>query len=475
MGVSALKELFFPQSICIAGASRDPSALGHIILKNLLGGGYAGKIFPVNPHAESILGMRCYSSVKEIPGRVDLAIIAVPAGIVSSVLMECGGKRIPYAVIITAGFREAGEKGRTLENEVLRIAQDYGIRIVGPNCMGVYNSHNNLSATFTSLVPKQGGISFISQSGAVGTTMLAWAKKEGIGFSKFVSVGNEADLSLPEFLKYLADDESTKVITIYMESVRDGRLLIEAFRSASSKKPVIVMKVGTTPAGASAAVSHTGAMAVEDAVLDGVLKQFCIIRARDPAELFGLAASFETLPLPRGRSVAVVASGGGWAVECADLIEVKGLRLKPLPMDALKLLDRILPTYWSRKNPIDTVAVSDAEAYYIAVKALLERDYDMVFLIGYGVLGSIALPTLIQRDVDFAVKISHLVKKYKKPMYVVDVLGPSMSDSARAFERSGLSVFATVKSAVDVAAEMVRYSEYRGRQKQNPRAIIGSA
>ena len=463
-----MKELFFPQSICIAGASRDPAALGHIILKNLVSGGYAGKLFPVNPHAESILGMKCYRSVKEVPGRVDLAIIAVPAGIVSEVLTECGEKKVPYAVIITAGFREAGEKGRALESEALRVARQNGIRIVGPNCMGVYNSYNNLTATFTSLVPKQGGVSFISQSGAVGTTMLAWAKKEGIGFSKFVSIGNEADLSLPEFLKYLAGDESTKVVTIYMESVRDGRHLIDAFRSASSKKPVIVMKVGTTPAGASAAVSHTGAMAVEDAVLDGVLKQFCIIRARDPAELFGLAASFANLPLPRGRSVAVVASGGGWAVECADLLEMKDLRLDPLPKDALDIIDRMLPAYWSRKNPIDMVASSDAKTYYLTVKTLLERDYDMVFLIGYGVLGSIALPSLIQRDVDFALKISGLVKKYNKPVYVVDVLGPSQSDSARAFERAGLPVYTTVKSAVDVAAEMARYSEYRGREKSKP-------
>jgi acyl-CoA synthetase (NDP forming) len=470
-----LKELFFPQSICIPGASRDPSALGHIILKNLVGGGYAGKIFPVNPHAKSILGMKCYSSVKDIPGSVDLAIIAVPVGIVSSILMECGEKKVPYAVIITAGFRETGEKGRVLENEILGVARNYSVQIVGPNCMGVYNSRNNLSATFTSLVPKQGGVSFISQSGAVGTTMLAWAKKEGIGFNKFVSVGNEADLSLPDFLKYFASDEFTKVITIYMESVRDGRLLIDAFRSASSKKPVIVMKVGTTTAGVSAAASHTGAMAVEDAVLDGILKQFCIIRARDPMELFGLAASFATLPLPRGRSVAVVASGGGWAVECADLLEMKGLKLQPLPKDMLEIMDRILPDYWSRKNPIDTVAVSDAEAYFIAVKALLERDYDMVFLIGYGVLGTIALPSLIQRDVDFAVKISELVKKYKKPVYIVDVLGPSLSDSARAFERSGLSIFTTIKSAVDVAAEMVRYSEYLRRQNQNPNKIKGLA
>jgi len=469
-----LKELFFPQSICIAGASRDPAALGHIILKNLISGGYAGKIFPVNPHAESILGLRCYRSVKEVPDGLDLAIIAVPVGIVSSVLTECGEKKVPYAVIITAGFRETGEKGRALESEVLRVARENSIRIVGPNCMGVYNSYNNLTATFTSLVPKQGGVSFISQSGAVGTTMLAWAKKEGIGFSKFVSVGNEADLSLPEFLKYLASDKSTKVISIYMESVRDGRLLIDAFRSASSKKPVIVMKVGTTPAGASAASSHTGAMAVEDAVLDGVLKQFCIIRAKDPAELFGLASSFASLPLPHGRSVAVVSSGGGWAVECADLLEVKGLRLDPLPKDTLDIIDRMLPAYWSRKNPIDTVASSDAKAYYLTVKTLLERDYDKAFLIGYGVLGSIALPGLTEQDVEFAVKISELVKQYTKPVYIVDVLGPSQSDSARAFERSGLPVFTTVKSAVDVAAEMVRYNEYRERERSKTKSRFRS-
>lgn len=462
-----LNGLFFPESVCVIGASRDQEALGHIVLKNLLEGGYAGKIFPVNPKVSNLLGLTCYPSVKVIPEKVDLAIIVVPAHIVPYVMAECGSKKIPFTIIITAGFRETGESGKVLESEVLEIARENGIRILGPNCMGIYNSCNNLTATFTSLVPKRGGVSFISQSGAVGTTMLAWAKKESIGFSKFASVGNESDLSLTDFLDYLTDDASTKVITVYMESVRDGRALIASLRSASLKKPLIVMKVGVTSSGAKAASSHTGAMAVEDNVINGIFKQFCVIRARDSEELFELATSFSTLPLPKGRSAAVVASGGGWAVESSDLLEIKGLEMPPLPPLAVELLDGALPPYWSRKNPIDMVASSNSEAYYLAIDWLLASpDFDMAFLIGYGVLTSIALPALNTGDVGFALKIAALVKKYGKPLYVVDVLGPEQSESARAFERSGVPVFRTVRSAVDVAAQMVRYAEYKKRKGQ---------
>jgi acetyl coenzyme A synthetase (ADP forming)-like protein len=456
-----LGKLFFPESVCIIGASRDTSAIGHIILKNLINGGFGGAIFPVNPKADEILGLHCYHSVLDVPSSVDLAIIVVPAQFTPSILGECGEKRVPNAIVITAGFRESGEKGKALEAEVLRVAWEKGIRIVGPNCMGLYSSRNNLTATFTSLVPPEGGMSFISQSGAVGVTMLAWAKKEGIGFSKFISLGNEVDLSLNDFIEYFTEDRRTRVITVYMESVKDGRSLVKALKAATIKKPVVVMKVGTTSSGAKAAASHTGAMAVEDAVIDGVFKQCGVIRARDTEELFQFGSSFTSLPLPKGRSAAVVSSGGGWGVESSDLMEVRGMALPPLPESSIRLLDAILPPYWSRKNPVDMVASSNSEAYYLAVEELIGKpQFDMLFLIGYGVLGSIAIPALTATDAKYAKKIAALVKAHGKPIYTVDVLGRDMSESARQFERAGIPVYRTVRSGVEQAYQMVRYQEY---------------
>ena len=453
-----MDELFFPRGVCIVGASRDPQALGHIILKNILSGGYSGSVYPVNPKCGSLLGLRCYSSVKELPAVPDLAIVAVPAAAVPSVIAECGEKGIPYAVIITSGFKETGEKGADLEREVLRVARENGIRVVGPNCMGLYNAYNSLTATFSLMVPKRGGISFISQSGAVGTTMLAWAKKAGIGFSKFISIGNESDISLSELLLYLSEDEATKVITVYMESVKDGSAFLETLRRVSSNKPTIILKVGSTPTGAKAASSHTGALAGESSVLEGIFRQFSVIQARDTEELFELAHAFSSLPLPKGRSAAVVSSGGGWAIECADALESSGIDLPPLPDYVVEELDKLLPPYWSRRNPMDLVASINPEVYYQAVKLLVESYYDMVFLMGYGVLGSIAVPVVVDRDVEYAKKISALVEIYKKPIFVVDVLGEDLSECARTFRQYNLPVFRTVKSAVRVASEMVRYS-----------------
>ncbi len=456
-----LGKLFFPESVCVIGASRDTTAIGHIILKNLLNGGFGGAIFPVNPKADEILGLRCYPSILKVPPPVDLAIVVVPAPLAPAVLGECGEKGVQNAIVITAGFRESGEEGRALEIEALRVAREGGIRLVGPNCMGLYSSRNNLTATFTSLVPPEGAVSFISQSGAVGVTMLAWAKKEGIGFSKFISLGNEADLSLSDFLEYFVEDRRTRVITVYMESVKDGRSLLRVLKAAAVKKPVVVMKVGTTASGAKAAASHTGAMAVEDAVIDGVFRQCGVIRVRDTEELFQLGASFAALPLPRGRSAAVVSSGGGWGVESSDLMEGRAMALPPLPESSIRVLDGVLPSYWSRKNPVDMVASSNPEAYFLAVEELISKPgFDMVFLIGYGVLGSIALPSIVATDSRYAKKIASLVKAHGKPIYVVDVLGRDQSESARQFERAGIPVYRTVRSAVDQAYQMLRYQEY---------------
>lgn len=462
-----LETLFSPKTVCVVGASRNVDSWGHVILKNLINSGYAGSIFAVNPNADSILGVKCHRSLRDVEAPIDLAIIVVPAKLVPCVLNDAKPNMIKYAVVISAGFREAGAEGRQLEKEMIEIARRNGTRIVGPNCMGLYNSYNGLGATFTSLLPREGGVSFISQSGAVGTTMLAWAKIEGIGFSKFISLGNESDISLHEVLRFLADDDSTKVIAIYMESVKDGRQLVEAFRYASERKPVIVMKVGITSAGAKAAESHTGALAVEDSLIDGIFRQFCIIRAKDPDELFHLATSFAELPMPKGRSAVVVSTGGGWAVECSDLAELEGIALPPLPEVVSSIADRRLPRYWSKKNPIDMVATPDPEAYYeILEAALCQGTYDFAFLIGYGTIGSIAMPFITDKEVEMTQRVLRLIERTEKPVYIVDFLGPSRSESARAFMKLGLPVYINVSSAVHVASEMIRYNEYRKKMRK---------
>ncbi|RWX73759.1 MAG: acetate--CoA ligase family protein [Candidatus Methanosuratincola verstraetei] len=459
----SLEHLFSPRSVCVIGASRDPEAWGHVLLRNLLNGGFRGRIYAVNPRANEVLGIPCHRSVFELPEEIDLAVIALPSGLVYDAVVECGEKGAKYAIVVSAGF---GESGRSdLERKVVQAARARGMRIIGPNCMGIYSSHSDLVSTFTSLVPPRGEISFVSQSGAVGTTVLAWAKEHGVGFSKFVSIGNESDLSIPELLEYFETDDSTKVIALYLESVKDGRRLVSSLSSCTLKKPVVAMKVGVTSAGAAAASSHTGAIAVEDKIIDGVFRQYSVIRARDPAELFRISFAFSSLPIPSGRSAAVVTTGGGWGIECADALEMKGISLPPLPREVFEVADATLPGFWSKRNPIDMVASPDPFDYSRILEAVLKSpEFDMAFLLGFGTIGSIAMPSLIRSEIEAAKSISEIVRATNKPLFVVDMLGPSQSAASRALIKAGIPVFPSSLSAAEAASAMVRYREFRRRK-----------
>ncbi|MDI9609001.1 MAG: CoA-binding protein [Candidatus Verstraetearchaeota archaeon] len=458
-----LERLFSPRSVCVVGASRDPEAWGHVLLRNLLNGGFKGSIYAVNPKADEVLGIRCYRSVSELPGEVDLAVIALPNRLIYDTVVECGEVGVKFAIIISAGFGESGHF--ELERKIVQIARSLGVRIIGPNCMGIYSSHSDLVSTFTSLVPPKGGIAFVSQSGAVGTTVLAWAKEHGVGFSKFVSIGNEADLSTPELLKYFENDNSTSVIALYLESVREGRGLVSSLSSCTLKKPVVAMKVGVTSAGIAAASSHTGAIAVEDKIIEGIFRQFSVIRARDPGELFRISFAFSNLPLPNGRSAAVVTTGGGWGIECADALEMRGIALPPLPRAVFEAADAVLPEFWSKRNPIDMVASTDPFDYSRILEAVLRSpEFDMAFLLGFGTIGSIAMPSLIRSELEAAKEISELARSTNKPLFVVDLLGPSQSAASRAFIKTGIPVFPSASSAAEAASAMVRYCEFRRRK-----------
>jgi len=459
-----LGKLFFPESVCIIGASRDTSAIGHIVLKNLINGGFGGAIFPVNPKADEILGMRCYRSILDVPSSVDLAIVVVPAPFAPAVIGECGEKRVPNAIVITAGFRESGEKGRALEAEVLKVAREKGIRIVGPNCMGLYSSRNNLTATFTSLVPPEGGMSFISQSGAVGVTMLAWAKKEGIGFSKFISLGNEADLSLSDFIEYFTEDRRTQVITVYMESVKDGRSLVRALKAATIKKPVVVMKVGTTSSGAKAAASHTGAMAGDDAVYEAAFSRTGAVRVGEIAELFNAAQVLDSKKLPAGPRLAIVTSAGGPGVMATDALIHLGGELAVLSEESMKQLNALLPPYWSKANPVDVLGDATVDRFAKAIAICLDDPMVDGVLIIYVPMDSAPSAQLAQAVADS-------VKNAWKPVIATWMGAEDVREGSRIFVENSIPNYDTPEEAVRTYMNMCRYKRHLDELYETPEEL----
>ncbi|MBC7110007.1 MAG: CoA-binding protein [Archaeoglobi archaeon] len=305
-----LEGMFNPDSIAVIGASRDVGSVGHSILMNLKKT-YRGRIYPVNPKADVIEGLKCYKSVKEIPDKVDLAVIVVPNKIVPQVLEECGQKKVKYVIVISAGFRETGTEGARLERECLGIVKEYGMRLLGPNCLGIIDTHTPMNATFAAGMAKKGNIAFMSQSGALCTAILDWTLVENVGFSKFVSLGNKADLNETDFLEVFYRDDETDVILAYLEGIKEGRRFIELARKVSKKKPIIILKSGTSTAGLRAVSSHTGTLAGSETAYQTAFKQYGILRARSVEEMFDWARALSTQPRINGDRIAIVTNAGG--------------------------------------------------------------------------------------------------------------------------------------------------------------------
>ena len=388
------------------GASGSPEKWGFIVLFNVLKGNYRGTVYPVNPHQKSILGLTCYPSVRDIPGTPDVAIITTPARTVPSLIDECGQKGIPYAVVVTADFSETGAEGVRLEAEIVEKARSYGMRVVGPNMMGIFSARTNLHALMPPVMPLHGPISMFSQSGNVGTQMLFWGINEGIGFEKFVSSGNEADLSCVDYLRYFANDETTRVIMTYLEGLAPDSGLFSTAKEVSHKKPIIVFKGGRTETGGRAAASHSGALAGSSRLFKSALRQAGMIEVATSQELMDCAKAFTAYPVPRGNRVAILTRGGGWGVITADACEENGLVVSPLPEDLIKKFDAILPKYWSHANPIDMVATNSRKPYMECLELLAHWD---------GVDSIIALGGSLQMKIFYS-------KEVKGPKELVDFL-----------------------------------------------------
>ncbi|MEM0438250.1 MAG: CoA-binding protein [Candidatus Micrarchaeia archaeon] len=378
-----IRAVLEPESIVVVGASRDPSKVGHAILKNLLINGYAGRLYAVNPHADEILGVKCYKSVSEIRQRVDCAIISVPAKYVNGILEECGKKGIRGAVVVSGGFKEIGEYA--LEEELKRIAEKHGIAVIGPNCLGIVNANRHLDSIFLPSYkltrPQLGGISFITQSGAVGSTVLDLIGESNIGISKFISYGNAAVLDESDLLGYLRDDSETKVIVMYIEGVANGRKFYEELRKTTPVKPVVVLKAGRGSLAAAATKSHTGSLAGNYEVFSAMLRQAGAVEADNLEDFFNLSKIFMQ-PLPRGNKVLVITNGGGDGVLTVDAIERSGMRLASLSKETIAKMKRIFPKHVVVGNPLDLTGDADSSRYRIALQhAISEPDVDAIVVI----------------------------------------------------------------------------------------------
>ena len=354
--IAKLKLIFEPRSIAFLGATNNPFKWGFRIFANIVNGGFQGRLYPINPTKQEILGLKVYKSVGEIPEIPDLAVIVIPPPGVPAVLKECADKGIKAVVIITAGFAEVDRQGEKLQQEMVDIAQRAGVRFIGPNTDGIVNPHHKLYAEMPPIFPYAGPISIVSQSGNIVGTMMRLAIDSGFGCAKCISSGNEADLHAEDYIRYLADDPQTRVILSYVEGFKDGSRFFEVAKEVTRKKPIVMLKTGETPAGAIAAKSHTASLAGMDTVVDAMCQQSGIVRVRHLDELVDAGTAFLCHPLPRGRRVGIVTAGGGWGVLAADACAKLGLDVVQFPPETINELNSFMPAWWSHGNPVDLVA-----------------------------------------------------------------------------------------------------------------------
>lgn len=456
--------VFHPKSVAVIGASRHPGSVGHSLLANILDSRFQGVVYPVNPHAQAILGIKAHPRVVEIPDEVDLAVVIVPAPLVPPVLEECGVKGIKGAIVISAGFKEVGGHGVELESRIKEIVRRYGISLVGPNCLGVINTapETSLNATFGTLMPKPGNIGFISQSGALAVAVLDYAKEANIGFSKFISMGNKAGLTENELLLYLSRDPKTDVVLMYLEDLVDGREFIAIARKITSHstnpKPIIALKAGRTVSGARAASSHTGSLAGSDKVYDAIFDQCGVMRGETLEEVFDYVKAFSTQPLPRGKNVAIVTNSGGPGILATDSCIRYGLHIPPLFAKTKKALKAVLPPTASLNNPVDLIAEAQHEQYEKALRAVLSQKNIHSAIV-------ILTPTAFTDVERIAKSIIKVRKHHEKPILCCFLGVYDVSKGIDQLEENRIPAYRFPESAARSLAKMANFTWWLKRPK----------
>jgi len=373
MNIHKLDKIFNPQRIALIGVTTNPNSVSGKILTNLVGAGFRGVVYPVNPDQEAVLGIPCYPDVKSLPRTPDLGIICTPAEKVPGVIKECGEAGILGLIIISAGFKEIGEEGQKLEDEIRTIIRQYdGMRVIGPNCLGVIVPALKLNASFAAAMPKPGNIAFISQSGALCTSVLDWAIEGKIGFSQFVSIGNSIDVEFGDLIDYFGEDENTRCIILYIESISNARKFMTAARAFARNKPIIVYKAGRFPESAQVAASHTGAMASEDAVYDAAFQRTGLARVYEIGDIFSVAELIGRNKFPQGPKLGIITNAGGPGVMATDALIASNGILAELSEETYAKLNENLPAFWSHRNPVDVLGDARAKRIAKATRIVLE-------------------------------------------------------------------------------------------------------
>ncbi len=436
-----LENFFEPRSVAVIGASREAGKVGHDVLHNLIRHHFEGDIYPVNPKATEILGLRCYASVNDIPGEVDLAVVVVPARVTLQVVKDCGAKKVPATIIISTGFKESGREGAELERALVETAKQNNMRLLGPNCLGLINTAVSLNASFSAGMPEKGDIAFFSQSGAFGTAILDWAIGTKIGFSKFVSVGNKADVDETGLLEAIGGDDDSSVLLGYVESIRNGVEFMRVARQVSKKKPVILMKAGSTAAGARAASSHTGALAGSDNAYTAAFRQAGVLRARQVADLFdwGLAFSFQRAIA--GPDIAIVTNAGGPGIITTDAVERSSLRMANLSKSTVEALRDALPPAANVYNPVDVLGDARPARYEKALRAVLDDSAVHGLIV-------ILTPQASTEALVTAELIVQAAAKSKKPVLANFMGGSRIEEAARYLMQHGVPSYPFPERAV---------------------------
>jgi len=490
-----IEVMFNPETVAVVGASNDLSKWGAGIFARVLTSPSVKRLYPVNKHQLMVQGVKAYPTLLDLPEPVDFVAIVIPYPDVPQIIRDCVAIGVKTALIITAGLGETGEEGVRLEREIVDTARQIGMRMVGPNCMGHFNGINGFSTLRMTFQIEKGSIGVISQSGGFAMNILMAGMDMGVGFSKFVSVGNEADLHFEDFLAYMARDEDTKVITGYIEGLRKGREFFRLAKETTKKKPIVVVKVGRTEAGAKAARSHTSAIAGTDIVYDAAFKQAGVLRVDSVEELFDVASALLRQPLPKGNRVGIITSGGGFGCVSSDACERLGLKVAPLSRETIEKLNKILPDRWPHANPVDTVATGFANVTYDCIWPLMEDpNLDALLIIG-GIGMSAMLPQMGADHIkaivsqaenpgflmDFAEqmfaatakqetegldKLFECIDKYKKPVIISTPINETMRKSPvfQKLQKNGVMMYGTPERAATVIAKLTEYSRYLNNQ-----------
>ncbi len=484
----SIRDLFYPRSIAFIGASAQFGKWGHMLFTNTVGGGFDGQCYLVNPKGGRIAGRPVYRRIADVPAAIDLAVVTIPAAGVLGLIPELQQKKIRNMLLITSGFGETDEKGKALEAKLIRSARQAGILVLGPNTMGICNPHIKFYGTGSPVCPRAGGTAVVAQSGNMGTQLLAFAEQQGIGIRGFAGSGNEAMLTIEDFIAGFEGDALTRTVMLYIESVKNGRRFFENARRLGRHKPIVMLKGGQSSAGNRAASSHTGALASDAAVFNAMCRQAGIVKVDRPMELLDLSAAFASLPLPRGNRAAIMTLGGGWGVVTADLCAANGLKVPVLDPAVVEALDRLLPPYWSRANPVDLVGENDLELPLQTMEALLRWDgCDAV--INLGILGrrifvnrliangrkadpdltpefhELVHDTIMQFEARYIERIAELMQRYEKPVYGVSLLQDESDRTVYPVAHSPYNAvfYETPERAVQAFARMVDYRRFKNQ------------